>query len=63
MVGFLGKPASGDYALKVVTVVAAVMFPVVLLYQGWSYWVFRARINTPTETIGPASGAPHTTSR
>jgi cytochrome d ubiquinol oxidase subunit II len=38
--------ASGEYALKVMTVVAAVMFPVVLLYQGWSYWVFRARINT-----------------
>jgi cytochrome d ubiquinol oxidase subunit II len=39
--------ASGDYALKVMTVVAAVMFPVVLLYQGWSYWVFRARLRTP----------------
>ena len=35
--------ASGDYALKVMTVVALVMTPVVLLYQGWSYWVFRAR--------------------
>jgi cytochrome d ubiquinol oxidase subunit II len=29
------------------TIVAAVMFPLVLLYQGWSYWVFRARLNTP----------------
>jgi cytochrome bd ubiquinol oxidase subunit II len=47
--------ASGDYALKVMTVVAAVMFPVVLLYQGWSYWVFRVRIHAPTE---PVSGAP-----
>jgi cytochrome d ubiquinol oxidase subunit II len=46
---------SGDYALKVMTVVAAVMFPVVLLYQGWSYWVFRVRIHAPTET---ASGTP-----
>jgi len=43
--------ASGDYALKVMTVVAAVMFPVVLLYQGWSYWVFRARLNTPAEHV------------
>jgi cytochrome d ubiquinol oxidase subunit II len=41
--------ASGDYALKVMTVVALVMTPVVLLYQGWSYWVFRARIRTPAE--------------
>ena len=42
--------ASGDYALKVMTVVALVMTPVVLLYQGWSYWVFRARIQTPEES-------------
>ena len=50
--------ASGDHALKVITVVAAVMFPVVLLYQGWSYWVFRVRIQTPSETVGevPSSG-------
>jgi cytochrome d ubiquinol oxidase subunit II len=41
--------ASSDYALKVMTVVALVMTPVVLLYQGWSYWVFRARIGTPPE--------------
>ena len=45
--------ASGDYALKVMTVVALVMFPVVLVYQGWSYWVFRARIGTPTEIVSP----------
>ena len=36
--------ASGDYALKVMTVVAVVLFPVVLLYQGWTYRVFRARV-------------------
>lgn len=52
--------ASGDYALKVMTVVAAVMFPAVLLYQGWSYWVFRVRIHAPTETVGgaPSTGQP-----
>ena len=50
--------ASGSYALKVMTVVAAVMLPVVLIYQGWSYWVFRARISTPTEIVEGASGAP-----
>ena len=41
--------ASSDYALKVMTVVALVIFPIVLLYQGWSYWVFRARITVPPE--------------
>ena len=44
--------ASSHYALTVMTVVAAVVTPVVLLYQGWSYWVFRARLSaspTPVE--------------
>lgn len=39
--------ASGDYALTVMTVVAAVLFPVVLLYQGWTYYVFRQRVSAP----------------
>ena len=39
--------ASSEYALKVMTVVAAVVTPLVLLYQGWSYWVFRARVSSP----------------
>jgi cytochrome d ubiquinol oxidase subunit II len=43
--------ASGDYALKVMTVVAAVTLPLILLYQGWSYWVFRARVSTSTENV------------
>jgi len=33
-----------DYTLKVMTIVAVVFTPVVLLYQGWTYWVFRKRI-------------------
>ena len=43
----VASTASGDYALKVMTIVAAVMLPIVLLYQGWSYYVFRARITAP----------------
>ena len=30
-----------DYTLKVMTWVAVIFVPVVLLYQGWTYWVFR----------------------
>jgi cytochrome d ubiquinol oxidase subunit II len=26
------------------TIVALVFVPIVLLYQGWSYWIFRKRI-------------------
>ncbi len=35
---------SSDYTLGVMTWVAVIMIPLVLLYQGWTYWVFRNRI-------------------
>jgi len=36
--------ASGPYTLRVMTWVAGFATPLVLLYQGWTYWVFRRRI-------------------
>ena len=42
--------ASGSYALKVMTVAAAVFVPLVLLYQAWTYRVFRARVRHAEET-------------
>jgi cytochrome d ubiquinol oxidase subunit II len=36
--------SSTPYTLKVMTVVAVIMTPLVLLYQGWTYWVFRKRV-------------------
>ena len=36
--------ASADYTLKVMTVVAVIFLPIVLIYQGWTYHVFRHRI-------------------
>jgi len=36
--------SSTDYTLTIMTWVAVVLTPVVLLYQGWTYWVFRKRI-------------------
>ena len=36
--------SSGSYTLKVMSVVALIFVPIVLLYQGWSYYVFRERI-------------------
>ncbi|MEV6274171.1 cytochrome d ubiquinol oxidase subunit II [Nocardia sp. NPDC051832] len=32
------------YSLQVMTWVAVVMVPLVLIYQAWTYWVFRARL-------------------
>ena len=36
--------ASAPYTLRVMTVVAAILFPVVLAYQAWTYHVFRSRV-------------------
>ncbi|HSJ54658.1 MAG TPA: cytochrome d ubiquinol oxidase subunit II [Anaerolineae bacterium] len=36
--------SSSDYTLGVMSVVALIFVPVVLLYQGWSYYVFRKRV-------------------
>ncbi len=36
--------SSSPYTLQVMTIVAVVFVPIVLLYQGWTYWVFRKRV-------------------
>jgi len=36
--------SSSEYTLQVMTVVALIFVPVVLFYQGWSYWAFRKRV-------------------
>jgi cytochrome d ubiquinol oxidase subunit II len=37
------------------TIVAVVLTPIVLIYQGWTYWVFRKRIN-PNQIADAESG-------
>jgi cytochrome d ubiquinol oxidase subunit II len=37
--------ASSPYTLRVITIVAAIFVPIVLAYQGWSYWIFRKRLS------------------
>ena len=60
----ISSASSSTYALKVMTVVALVLTPVVLLYQGWTYHVFRERVGgepeaaeRPAGTEPPATGA------
>lgn len=36
--------SSSPYTLKVMTIVALTLVPVVLAYQVWSYWIFRKRV-------------------
>jgi cytochrome d ubiquinol oxidase subunit II len=45
--------AAGHYALSVITVVAAICVPIVLIYQGWTYHVFRARLGGEPVAIPP----------
>ncbi len=53
--------ASGHYALKVMTVAAVIFLPLVLLYQGWSFHVFRARVKAPSPGPDqPAAAVPAT---
>ena len=54
--------AAGHYALVVITVVAAIFTPLVLLYQGWTYYVFRKRLEgepvaAPLATTGDRTAA------
>ncbi|MGH3128418.1 MAG: cytochrome d ubiquinol oxidase subunit II [Gaiellaceae bacterium] len=44
--------ASSHYALTVMSVVALIFVPLVLLYQGWTYYVFRHRIGGEREVAG-----------
>ncbi|OJU86180.1 MAG: cytochrome d ubiquinol oxidase subunit II [Solirubrobacterales bacterium 70-9] len=41
----LNASSSSSYTLTVMTVVAALLVPVVLVYQAWTYWVFRQRVS------------------
>jgi cytochrome d ubiquinol oxidase subunit II len=50
----VNNAASGHYALTVMTVVAVIFFPLVLVYQGWSFHVFRARLKSPSAGSDPS---------
>jgi cytochrome d ubiquinol oxidase subunit II len=47
--------SSTHYTLRIMTIVAAVMTPIVLIYQSWTYWVFRKRIS-PNQISGAETG-------
>jgi cytochrome d ubiquinol oxidase subunit II len=52
--------SSTHYTLKVMTIVAAIFTPLVLLYQAWTYWVFRTRIGREDVETSGGSPAPGT---
>ena len=53
----VSNSASGHYALTVMTIVTVIFFPIVLIYQGWSFHVFRGRLKGPAPASDPPPGA------
>jgi cytochrome bd ubiquinol oxidase subunit II len=49
--------ASSHYALSVMSVVALIFVPLILLYQGWTYYVFRRRIGGEASEPQPPEAA------
>ena len=43
--------SSSPYTLTVMSIVAAVFVPLVLVYQGWSYWIFRKRLSADAQKL------------
>jgi cytochrome d ubiquinol oxidase subunit II len=47
----ISNASSSPYTLKVMTIVAAIFVPIVLVYQAWTYRIFRKRVNTNPEDL------------
>jgi cytochrome d ubiquinol oxidase subunit II len=43
--------SSSQYTLSVMSIVALIFVPIVLAYQGWTYYMFRKRISTDRKTL------------
>ncbi len=50
----IANASSSQYTLEVMTWVAVIMMPLVLAYQGWTYWVFRRRITRASIPVAAA---------
>ena len=43
--------ASSAKTLGIMSIVTLIFLPIVLLYQGWNYWVFRKRLTSKPESL------------
>jgi cytochrome d ubiquinol oxidase subunit II len=43
--------ASGEYTLRIMTIIALIFVPIVIAYQGWTYWIFRKRITSDPKSL------------
>lgn len=47
----ISNASSSPYTLQVMSVVALIFVPIILAYQGYTYWVFRKRISTDVKKM------------
>jgi len=47
----ISNASSSQYTLTVMTIVALIFTPIVLIYQGWTYWMFRKRITADPQKL------------
>ncbi len=52
----VANASASQTTLQIMLVVALILTPVVLIYQGWTYWVFRRRLS-PADIPDPHEGA------
>jgi cytochrome bd ubiquinol oxidase subunit II len=50
--------SSAHYTLAVMSVVALIFVPLIVLYQGWTYYVFRGRVGGGEVEAAPAGASP-----
>jgi cytochrome d ubiquinol oxidase subunit II len=43
--------SSSPYTLRTMTIIAVIFVPIVLAYQGWTYWVFRKRVTADPQSL------------
>lgn len=43
--------ASSPYTLQIMSIVALIFVPIVLVYQAWTYWIFRKRVGNDPEKL------------
>jgi len=60
-----GSASSTAKTLALMTVIACIFLPFVLLYQGWTYWVFRKRVSAAPQNPpqAPQAKQPETVTR
>ncbi|TLN17112.1 cytochrome d ubiquinol oxidase subunit II, partial [bacterium] len=43
--------SSSAYTLNVMSIIALIFVPIVLVYQGWTYWIFRKRVSSKQDEL------------